>query len=178
MSATPLPTAEETRANAGFAALMGALARPGQILTLPEPGEGAVIAALLDRECRVHVADPLLMPQVLATGAEIAPVEAADHVFAGVLHALEALKGVQVGSDLYPDAGATVVLRATLDSGPALRLSGPGIDGSTEARIGGLPEGFWPFRAARARYPMGFEVFFIDGDRVLGLPRSTHVEVL
>jgi alpha-D-ribose 1-methylphosphonate 5-triphosphate synthase subunit PhnH len=28
------------------------------------------------------------------------------------------------------------------------------------------------------RYPMGFEVFLVDGDRVLGLPRTTAVEVI
>ena len=28
------------------------------------------------------------------------------------------------------------------------------------------------------RYPMGFEIFLVDGARILGVPRSTVVEVL
>ncbi|MEO1796846.1 MAG: phosphonate C-P lyase system protein PhnH, partial [Pseudomonadota bacterium] len=72
MMATPAPSVEETRANRAFDALLWALSRPGLPRTLPDAGESAVIGALLDRECRVHAADPLLMPDIMRTGAELA----------------------------------------------------------------------------------------------------------
>ena len=178
MLATPSPSRSETMDNRAFDALLWALSRPGQTRALPEPGEGAIIRALLDRECRVYAADPLLLPELMRTGAEVADIAVADHVFLGAMLSADALRQVAVGSDLYPDDGATVVLRADIGSGPKVRLSGPGVDGELDVQLGGLPDGFWSARAARLRYPMGFDLFFLDGSTVIGLPRSTKVEVL
>lgn len=178
MLTTPAYSAEDARANAAFQALMRAFARPGTLHELPEPGEGPIIAALIDRESRVFAADPLLMPALLEAGAAIAELPEADHVFAGRLRDVEDLAGIAVGSDLYPDEGATLVIRAKIDSGPSLRLTGPGIDGEATIAIDGLPEGFWRLREGAARYPMGFDICFVDGIRLLALPRSTQVEVL
>ena len=178
MLATPVPSASETADNATFEALLWALSRPGHVRPLPEPGEGPIINALLDRECRVHAADALLLPEIMRTGAEVAAIGVADHVWLGAMTSADPLAEVSIGSDLYPDDGATVIVRATLGSGPAVRLTGPGIDGDVVVQIDGLPDGFWPARASRLRYPMGFDLFFLDGERVLGLPRSTTVEVL
>lgn len=178
MTAIPIPSAEESRSNHAFDALLTALSRPGLIQTLPQPGEAPIIEALLDRECRVFCADPLLMPMVLATGAIVADLPAADHVFAGVLQDLDVANGLDLGSDLYPDDGAILVVRAVLGQGPKLRLTGPGIETAVEITVGGLPAGFWDLRRQRIRYPMGFDLFLVDGDRVLGVPRSTQVEVL
>jgi len=178
MLTTPAYSAEDARANGAFQALMMAFARPGTVHDLPDPGEGAIIAALIDRECRVFSADPLLMPALLESGAAIAELPRADHVFAGRLRDVDDLAGLAVGSDLYPDEGATLVVRVTLGTGPSLRLTGPGIDGEATIALDGLPEGFWRFRDDAARYPMGFDICFIDGARVLALPRSTRVEVL
>ena len=178
MLSVPTPTPEETRANATFEALLWALSRPGQVKALPEPGETLVIEALIDRECRVHSADPALLPRVMQTGAEVAEIDQADHVFLGSLRDADVLKSLSMGSDLYPDDGATVVVRAQFGTGQRLRLTGPGIEGQVELRVSGLPEGFWETRSAVMRYPMGFEIFLIDGADVLGIPRSTQVEVL
>lgn len=48
MLGTPMPNQEETRANAAFAALARGQARPGSVETLPDPGEGSVIGALIN----------------------------------------------------------------------------------------------------------------------------------
>ncbi|MEC8196995.1 MAG: phosphonate C-P lyase system protein PhnH, partial [Pseudomonadota bacterium] len=71
-----------------------------------------------------------------------------------------------------------LVVRAALDQGANLRLTGPGIETTLEVAVGSLPVGFWELRRQRIRYPMGFDLFLVDGDRVLGVPRSTQVEVL
>ncbi|MEL7013193.1 MAG: phosphonate C-P lyase system protein PhnH [Pseudomonadota bacterium] len=178
MLAAPVPSPVETCDNQAFDALLWALSRPGLPKALPEAGEAPIIAALLDRECRVYSADPLLMPDILRTGAEIADVDQADHVFLGAPQTSETLQHVAIGSDLYPDDGATVILRVSLNTGPTLRLSGPGIDGHLTIQIDGLPDGFWDVRAVRIRYPMGFDLFLVDGASVIGLPRSTKVETL
>ncbi|KAB6715617.1 MULTISPECIES: phosphonate C-P lyase system protein PhnH [Roseobacteraceae] len=178
MRTAPTPSREETRANATFEALIWSMSRPGRLRDLPERGEAQIIEALIDRECHVFCADPLLMPKVLETGARIAALAGADHVFLGMLTDLDGLKSLSTGSDLYPDGGASVVIRARLGEGSRLRLTGPGIETEECVHIGGVPDGFWSLRRDLIQYPMGFDVFFIDGARVLGLPRSTKVEML
>lgn len=178
MLATPAPSPAETRDNAAFDALLWTLSRPGLLRDLPEPGEGAIITALLDRECLVFAADPVLMPEIMRTGAELTDIDRADHVFLGAMTSHDRLADIKIGSDHYPDDGATVIGRASIGSGAALRLTGPGVDGAVTLHLGGLPDGFWKARAARLRYPMGFDLFFVDGARVVGVPRSTTVEEL
>ena len=178
MLSPPLPDAAETRANATFDAILWALSRPGLPRALPEAGEGVLIEALLDRECQVYAGDPLLIPLIGQTGARLVDIALADHVFLGRLTDLTLLGHCAVGSDLYPDDGATVVLRASLGSGDRLRLTGPGVRDAVDVQIGGLPGGFWHRRAELLRYPMGFDLLVLDGDRIIGLPRSTSIEVL
>ncbi|MBO6776535.1 MAG: phosphonate C-P lyase system protein PhnH [Marinibacterium sp.] len=176
MLAPPAPSLAETRDNIAFDALLWALSRPGLPRDLPEPGEGSIITALLDRECLVYSADPLLMPEIMRTGAELADIGKADHVFLGAMTTSDSLADIAIGSDYYPDDGATVIIRASIGSGPAIGLVGPGVDGVVTPQLDGLPDGFWKARAARLRYPMGFDLFFVDGARVVGVPRSTTIE--
>ena len=178
MQAVPLPSAAESRANAAFEALMWALARPGLVRTLPEPGPAPVVAALIDGECAVHCADPALAAAVARTGAQIVALDQADQVFLDAAPGADLPRRLRCGSDLYPDAGATLICPAALGRGRPLRLTGPGCDGAAILTVGGIDDGFWRSRAEAMRYPMGFDIFLIDGDRVAGLPRSTVVEAL
>lgn len=173
----PVPDTEETRANKTFDAILWALSRPGHPRTLPEAEDAGIVACLLDRECKVHAADPLLIPTVMNTGAALADIDAADHVFLGKLNDANVLGHVRTGSDLYPDDGATVIVHASLNQGAAVTLSGPGVDGAVTIQIGGLPDGFWAARSRAMRYPMGFDLLIRDGDQLIGIPRSTVVEV-
>lgn len=178
--AAPRRGAEEIRTNATYEALMWALARPGTIRALPEPGMEAIAETLIDRECRVFSQNAALLPAIAATGATLGPAETADHAFLSLDGAagLSALSVMPVGSHTYTDEGATVFAAARLGEGRRLRLSGPGIETTVDVTVGGLPDEVWAIRAARCVYPTGFELFLIDGDRVLGLPRSATVEVL
>lgn len=179
--ATPVPDAAETRTNATFEALMWALARPGMARDLPGADPILIAEALVDRECHVWCADPTLAARIAAMGAHAADPGRADHLFlARADHeiALSILTDVAVGSDLYPDEGATVLLPACFGTGPRLRLTGPGIDTETVIAIDDVSPRLWPLRAARCRYPMGFDLFLTSGTQVIGLPRSTLIEVL
>lgn len=180
LAPSPVPDAFETRTNATFEALMGALSRPGTIHTLPEPGMAPLAEALLDRECRVFCPDPALSDRIAALGAALVPVAGADHCFfaLGDAGAADLLAEVAVGSALYPDAGATVVSPAVFGSGQRLRLTGPGIETVTDIALGGVPSHIWAQRSARCRYPAGFDLFLICGAGVIGIPRSTTIEVL
>jgi len=173
----PLPSDFETRTNATFHALMWALARPGTVQTMPGPGLPPVVEALIDRECAVFAESPDIAARAQRAGAGLTMAEAADHVFAVADGLADIIRQVRTGSDLYPDDGATLVVPCALDDGPCVRLSGPGIDGSIEASLG-LPPKVWSARGEVSRYPMGFEMFLIDGAQVLGIPRSTEVELL
>ena len=174
LAAVPVPDAFEMRTNATFHALMWALSRPGSVQSLPSPGMAGLAETLVDRECRVYCEDAALAPVIASFGAALTPVEEADHCF---LSGPAALARVSVGSALYPDAGATVVMQASFGQGQRLRLTGPGIETRTDVALGGLGD-IWALRAARCRYPAGFDLFLICGAAVMGLPRSTQIEVL
>ncbi len=178
LTAVPVPDAFEARTNATFEALMWALSRPGTVQDLPAPGMAGIAEALLDRECRVFCDDPVLAERIASFGAALVPLPLADHCFVSRETAPEQMAQVAVGSALYPDAGATVVAEARFGPGQRLRLTGPGIETFAEIALAGIVPGFWPMRAALCRYPAGFDLFLICDAQVIGLPRSTIIEVL
>ncbi|MEL6643358.1 MAG: phosphonate C-P lyase system protein PhnH [Pseudomonadota bacterium] len=172
----PHPSASEARSNAAFDALLWALSRPGQLR--PLGGPEAIVEALVDRECTVFAEDQTIALAAARAGAALVGAEQADYVFAGVLQSAALLGAIKKGSDLHPEEGATLIVSARFGAGERLRLTGPGVDGALHAQVGGLPAGFWALRAGVTRYPMGFDLFLVDDAEVMGLPRSTQVEVL
>ncbi len=176
----PQPDADEVRDNAAFASLMWALSRPGSVHVLPHSGQEPVILALVDRECRACADDPDLEAVLRATGATLVPEGLADYACLSLDTdaGIDRFARLAPGDPLYPDTGATVLTRATIGEGAVVRLSGPGIETTTDLRLGGLHPALWPARAQLCRYPQGVEMIFIDGARLVALPRSTHVEVL
>ncbi len=178
LTAVPLPDAFETRTNATFEALMWALSRPGTVQDLPAPGSAGIAEALLDRECRAFCDDPALADRIATFGAALVPLPLADHCFLALDAGLDRLAQIAVGSALYPDTGATVVAQARFGTGQRLRLTGPGIETLAEIALDGIAPVFWALRAALCRYPAGFDLFLTCGAQVIGLPRSTTIEVL
>lgn len=180
----PLRGADEIRDNTAFEAILWALSRPGEIRHLPEPGPRTILLALVDRECRVHADDAVIGELAAWTGATLTPLADADHVFLSLETGADIarLGALKVGSALYPDDGATVVVEARLGraegDGQRLSLSGPGIETTREIAVAGLPAGFFALRDRLCRYPLGFDLFIVDGSDVIGLPRSTRIEVL
>lgn len=176
--ASPQPTTDDLRDTAAFEALMWAMARPGTVQTLPG-GMADLALALLDRETRAHSDEPILSRHIAGTGATIVPAAQADHAFCRTLEgAKAALAVLPAGSELYPDEGATLVMQASIGTGAVLRLTGPGIEGKADLRLGDLPDGLFDLRSARCNYPAGIDIVFVDGRSIVGLPRSTAVEVL
>ncbi|MGV3573927.1 MAG: phosphonate C-P lyase system protein PhnH [Devosia sp.] len=173
------PDAIELRSNATFEALMWALSRPGDSRDMPETGLAAIAETLVDLECTVFINDPALRSEIAATGALVAEdISQADHVFLSSLEGTDAqLATIRCGSALYPDDGATLVANVRHGVGQRVRLSGPGVDGTLELTLSVSP-GFWAMRAMLCAYPEGFDMLLVDGRSVIGVPRSTLVEVL
>ncbi|MEL6683820.1 MAG: phosphonate C-P lyase system protein PhnH [Pseudomonadota bacterium] len=176
MGAHPTPSDFEVRTNATYDALMWALSRPGLARDLPAPGQAGLIETLIDRECAVYCEDADMAEIAARTGAEMVAPEKADHLF--LTQPPAQLIGLRQGSDMYPEEGATLVIPATFGAGDRLRLTGPGVDGEVEMILTGIPQSFWAERQRVMRYPMGFEVFLLDGATVIGIPRTTVVEVI
>mgnify|MGYP005849711125 CR=1 FL=1 len=177
-------------AQATFRRLLDAMARPGSVAVLDAPpapaplapAAGAVALTLCDADTGVWLDAALCTPEVIAwlrfhTGCRIVETpEEAAFVFAAEPAAL-AFDRLPAGSDDFPDRSATAVLQiASLDRGPPLRLSGPGIEAEGTLRVEGLPAGFVAWRARnRAAYPRGVDVVLVAGATIAALPRSTTV---
>jgi alpha-D-ribose 1-methylphosphonate 5-triphosphate synthase subunit PhnH len=55
------------------------------------------------------------------------------------------------------------------------RFAGPGIRDTATVAIDGLPADFWQQRAAlAARLPLGIDLYFVAGQQVLAMPRTTR----
>ncbi|MCS7193366.1 MAG: phosphonate C-P lyase system protein PhnH [Meiothermus sp.] len=180
---TPAYTPAERRARETFLALLRALSFPGLLQPLPARGlEEALQAigeALLDEGVGLYAPGPLLQ-RLRPTGVRPRPWREADYLLLPRLEGehLAWLGELRRGSLLEPERSATLVVGARLGQGLSLVLEGPGVEGSRQVRLGGLPPAFFAERARLMEYPLGFEVFLTDGQRVLGLPRTVRAEVL
>ena len=180
-----------------FRTLLDALARPGKIGTIDtrlpaadgnDPARAGLAAfasllALCDYATPVWLAQPdAALAAALSFHAD-APfaATAADASFAYVhdAAALPPLDAFQCGTPESPETSATVLVRVdALTGGTPLTLSGPGIDGTRTIAPAGLPERFWKERAALAPlFPCGPDFYLVCGASLIGLPRTTHVEV-
>jgi len=169
----------------GFRAVMRAMARPGTIERVagaapPAPlsvAAGVAVLVLCDAGTPVHLAGGHDCAAVrdwigFHTGA---PVGAArgDAMFAlGTWAALGPLDGYPAGVPEYPDRSATLIVETDRLEPRGARLTGPGIRGNAALS---LPE-LAAFRANAARFPLGLDFLLCCGDRLAGLPRSSHVE--
>ena len=176
-----------------FRAVLDALARPGRPVACPEPvaapaplGRAMAAAALtlVDFDTPVWLDPALAIPAVQSflrfhTGAPlVADAAAASFVFVADLAALPRLGRLALGEDSYPDRSATLVVEVPALDGTAMgRFTGPGIATAEPAGVVGLPSWFREDWAANgAAYPLGVDLLFTCGDRMLGLPRTTRWE--
>lgn len=165
-----------------FRLLLESWARPGAIADLgPWCGAGrariAVLAALADGAA--SLADPhALLSEGDRSRLGAAPAGAGEAMFV-VAEASRAPAGLAParGTLMSPERGATLVLDCqAVGEGPALRLAGPGIDGSSELRLLGADPGWWSARRAWCAAPLGVDLVLCDARRIACIPRSTTLE--
>lgn len=176
----PSYTLTEARSRETFLALMWALSYPGRVHQLPTVGTNmALIAeALLDLETSYYTSDSSLKPLLSQNGAKVLLPEHAAYHFYPVFGEtdLYAIQQAAVGTMRYPDEAATLIIGCTLGIGKPHTLRGPGVNGEQRVHISGLPDAFWTLRESVCRFPLGWDVYFVDGSQVVGLPRSVQVE--
>ncbi len=174
-----------------FRRILQAISAPGTILACGEalappaslrPAAAAALLTLADFETPLWIA-PSFSDEVAAyllfhTGAPRAPT-ASEAAFALVDLAADGLvlDSFALGSAEYPDRSTTIVAQAaTLENGPPLVLSGPGIREAATLAPMPLPAGFVEQWAAnRARFPLGADLILAAGTRIAALPRSTII---
>jgi alpha-D-ribose 1-methylphosphonate 5-triphosphate synthase subunit PhnH len=83
-----------------------------------------------------------------------------------------------IGEPETPEQSVTLLIRVdSLTGGAPVVLRGPGIEHTQSIAPAGLPSRFWRERAELAPlFPCGIDCYFVCGDALVGLPRTTHVE--
>jgi len=192
MSAAPLLAgfaAPVDDAQRSFRALLDALARPGSQHRPVTPEEHPPMLPPAMAALALTLADaatPLWLAPAFAGAAEYLRFHcgcplSADPRAAAIALADAAgappLANLGATDERYPETDTTLVLAVdSLTDGPALRLEGPGIQGTAQLRCRGLPAGFvTAWQAMHARYPLGSDVFLVAGGELVGLPRSLRI---
>ncbi len=182
----PVQSESEARAHDTFTALMQALSRPGRVQTFSGKlgAFEAVSEALLDLETTFFTPDHALETHCRTLGARFTLPQRADYLLFPVLEeaGLHLLEHASVGTLLYPDQSTTLVLGATFSGSSSLKLSGPGIQLEENISVDGISRAFWTLRNEKVRFPLGWDLILLEvgalSVRVIGLPRSTRIEVL
>ena len=155
-----------------FREVMECVARPGRITRFDRAPQVWLDPALADSEAeawlRFHCGCPLT-------------VKAEDAAFAIVTDMVKApnLAAFNQGDAKYPDRSTTVILQiASLEGGPVVTLSGPGIRTTTDISPQGLPQDFWTqIETNQAQFQFGVDVLLVAGDQLLALPRTTTAQI-
>ncbi len=169
-----------------FRALMSALSFPGRVFQLPL-GDVSTITSfatigetLLDLETTYYTSDSDMDTYLSRTGAKAAPAtQAAYHFYPQVDDmTMSSINAASVGTMLYPDQSATIFVGCKLRARVTLQLTGPGIPLADHLQVNQLPLDFWDARKqAIDQYPLGWDVILVDGRDIVGLPRTTQIEV-
>jgi alpha-D-ribose 1-methylphosphonate 5-triphosphate synthase subunit PhnH len=183
----PHSTQAERLARTTFTQLMWALSYPGRRYTLPAANTtleslATIGMTLLDLETSFFCPDRALSNNLARSGARhLAPTDAAYHFYTDTTtdeaNLLDTVAQAATGTLLYPDGAATLIVACKLGTGMTMRWRGPGIHSAVMVRVGGLPTQFWALRASRIVYPLGWDLFLVDGDQVVGVPRTTVIEI-
>ncbi|HEB79626.1 MAG TPA: phosphonate C-P lyase system protein PhnH [Rhodospirillales bacterium] len=168
-----------------FRSVMEAISRPGISRNIDGliNGCGAhrgVLAMFLDAE--VSLADPqglLNDDDWPLFQAQRSSADKADYILCGGRDIVDF--DPRLGTLSCPDQSATLVICVDhLNEGSLeLRFQGPGVDGSEEITVSGLHHSWLDRRTEWvAQFPLGADILLVDSKHVLGMPRTTRVEVL
>lgn len=190
MTAFTLPVQD---AQQSFRRLLKAMSEPGTIVALHALHQGweplniastSVLLTLADNDTPVWISETLNGEATAQnvrfhTSAPLvnAPEMAQFAVASGTISGAQ-LNALAQGTDVAPDTSATLILQvSSLSGGRMLRLTGAGIQEERmiapqlpDCVIDELTERPHPF-------PLGIDLILTCGERLLAIPRTTHVEV-
>lgn len=180
-------------AQSTFRSVMDAMARPGSIqrieplADIPEPlmsGAAAMALTLFDHDTTIWLDGDMTESRAVAKWIRFhtsAPVvsDSSISTFALVSEplALPALDCFSFGSNDYPDRSTTVIMQVrSLTEGPALTLTGPGIDGVATLRATlqtlDLPD---LLSINVSLFPRGIDLVLVAGSSIVAIPRTTRL---
>jgi alpha-D-ribose 1-methylphosphonate 5-triphosphate synthase subunit PhnH len=173
-----------------FRELLQAMARPAAPRIVPVPAAApapilpatmAVLLTLCDADTALWLQQPndeVALHLRFHAGVRLVR-EPADADFALITEpsSMPPLTRFAHGDLRYPDRSATLIVQVDgFGENSGRRFTGPGIRDVEQLAIEGLPAGFWQQRAAmRAQLPLGVDLIFISGERMVALPRTTRV---
>jgi len=180
----PAYTESEALAHDTFMALMWSLSYPGKIYELPQSTNSSfhlIADTLLDIETSFYCSDSSLIGYFSKNGARELNPERASYHFYPILtdDMLETVKEASTGTLMYPDQSATLIIGAKFSEGLSLKLTGPGINPASPNRIqvDGISPAFLELRDKAIRYPRGWDIYLVDCNQVIGLPRTTIISI-
>ena len=177
-----------------FRQLLQAMARPAVPRALPAlppspapiaPAAMAIVLTLCDATTSVWLQEPhddaVGHVRFHAGLKRVEPPQEADFALITDPASMPPLAVFARGDLRYPDRSASLIIQAAAiyasSAGRGGRtFAGPGIRGTASVAIDGLPADFWHQRAAlAAQLPLGVDLFFVAGQDVLALPRTTRL---
>jgi alpha-D-ribose 1-methylphosphonate 5-triphosphate synthase subunit PhnH len=181
-------------AQACFRVLLDVLARPGTVGSIDAAFDDDVLrrwpaAAFGAMLTLVDFSTPIWLQQrdeALAqairfhTDAPLAQTpEAAAFAYIADAATLPAPDTFALGTPEAPQGSTTVLIRVdALEGGRPLTFSGPGIQSEIRVAPIGIPDAFWHARASlTALAPCGIDCYLVCGRSVIGVPRTTRVEL-
>jgi alpha-D-ribose 1-methylphosphonate 5-triphosphate synthase subunit PhnH len=173
-----------------FRELLQAMARPvaPRVVPVPAPAPApilpatmAVLLTLCDADTALWLQQPndeVVTHLRFHAGVRLVQ-EPADADFALITEpsSMPPLTMFARGDLRYPDRSASLIVQVDgfLDNA-GRRFAGPGIRDVEQLLIEGLPADFWRQRAAMSTLlPLGVDLIFISGERMVALPRTTQV---
>jgi alpha-D-ribose 1-methylphosphonate 5-triphosphate synthase subunit PhnH len=184
-----------------FRLVLDAMARPGRIKRLisgngrsiapdaPGPLDHAAFVlalTLMDFETPLWLDDTLAADRAVVEALRFhcgCPIveEPGRANFAFIADAAQAppLRSFHQGTSEYPDRSTTVVMQVReIENSRGVRLAGPGIKSGIALGVDGLPSDFWrQWSANQRQFPLGVDLVFTAGDRLVALPRSVIAEI-
>lgn len=170
-----------------FNSLMQVMSRPGRLDNWAQwlensPAYLGALATLVDGEVSLADRDGLLKanhwPLLQVQQKE---AEAANYVLCDASKA--ACFQPKLGTLSSPDFAATLILKvgslAEQEGDIQLKLTGPGVNGESVVYVSGIHSEWLEQRNAWCcAFPLGIDCILLDDRQVMGLPRTTQVEVI
>jgi alpha-D-ribose 1-methylphosphonate 5-triphosphate synthase subunit PhnH len=168
----------EAQTNETFRALMWSLSYPGRAHALEDANLERIAQTLLDLEVSYYTPDDSLNTKLRATGAKCKTISEADYLFYPSLSGQDVfeLHTAKRGNSVYPDESALVIVATNFKRGALVALTGPGIKEKQRLQAD-VPVSFWQVRNEARHYPLGWDVLLCAEDSIIGIPRSTHLEI-
>jgi len=173
-----------------FRKVLDAISHPGRIYALDvppapaplNPASAGLALTLMDFDTPIYLSPALQTDSIVSwlrfhCSAPITTVpNEAAFAFLQEGDVWPSIDEFHPGDAKYPDTSTSLVIQlSSLESGPSVKLEGPGIETQETISPKALPENFWDARAENVvDFQLGVDCYLTAGNQVIGLPRTTR----